>query len=82
MNKGERDRQSRVKYKTITQITKSHGKQSQEASPASIGGEGGEASIDASLEMILAKIKDFQQDNKQQLEEIKEEISKTRDLMK
>lgn len=34
--------------------------------------------MEASLEIILAEIKDVQQDNKQQLKEIKEEISKSK----
>ncbi len=86
MDKGKtslQDRQSKVKPKKIAQNAVTHGNQSPASSPASCSSpandnrEEGEANMEASLKIILAEIKDFRQDNKQQLEEIKEEISKT-----
>ena len=48
------------------------------SSPANDNREEGKANLEACLVIILTEIKDFRQDNKQQLKEIKEEISKTK----
>lgn len=79
-----RDRQSQVKPKKSAQNIQLHGNQSWEYSTASscslanANGEGDVADMEVSLKTILAEIKSFQQDNNQQLGEIKEEISKTK----
>ncbi len=79
-----RDRQRKAKPGKFAQNTETHAKQSPESSPASCtslandSGEEDEANMEVNLKTILAEIKDFRQDNKQQLQEIKEEISKTK----